>query len=83
MINYHVLTSPVYLGLYHQFDSISSTPNHVGSTQRTSFQGVSYQADASRSQGVPTKGIKRFTLIIAVTQFSPKLMVVGHHVFPV
>ena len=44
------------MGLYHQFDSISSTPNHVGSTQRTSFQGVSYQADASRSLGVSTKG---------------------------
>ena len=58
MINYHVLTSPAYLGLYHQFDSISSTPYHVGSTQRTSFQGVSYQADASRSLGVPTKGTK-------------------------
>ena len=61
MINYHVLTSPVYLGLYHQFDSISSTPNHVGSTQRTSFQGVSYQTDASRSLGVPTKGTKVHT----------------------
>ena len=61
MINYHVLTSPVYLGLYHQFDSILSTPNHVGSTQRTSFKGVSYQADASRSLGVPTKGTKVHT----------------------
>ena len=61
MINYHVLTSPVYLGFYHQFDSISSTPNHVCSTQRTSFQGVSYQADASRSLGVPTKGTKVHT----------------------
>ena len=61
MINYHVLTSPVYLGLYCQFDSISSTPNHVGSTQRTSFQGVSYQAGASRSLGVPTKGTKVHT----------------------
>ena len=61
MINYHVLTSPVYLGLYRQFDSISSTPNHVGSTQRTSFQGVSYQVDASRSLGVPTKGTKVHT----------------------
>ena len=49
------------MGLYHQFDSISSTPNHVGSTQRTSFQGVSYQADASRSLGVPTKGTKVHT----------------------
>ena len=56
MINYHVPISAVYVGLYHQFDSISSTPNHVGSTQRTSFQGVSYQADASRSLGVPTIG---------------------------
>ena len=82
MINYHVLTSPVYLGLYHQFDSISSTPNHVGSTQRTSFQGVSYQADASRSLGVVTKGTKVHT-DYSITQFSPKLMVVGHHVFPV
>ena len=61
MINYHVVTSPEYLGLYHQFDSISSTPNHVGSTQRTSFQGVSYQADASRLLGVPTKGTKAHT----------------------
>ena len=61
MINYHVLTSPVYLGLYHQFDSISSTPNYVGSTQRTSFQGVSCQADASRSLGEPTKGTKVHT----------------------
>ena len=60
MINYHVLTSPVYLGLYHQSDSISSTPYHVGSTQRTSFQGVSL-ADASRSLGVPTKGTKVHT----------------------
>ena len=56
MINYHVPISPVYVGLYHQFDSILSTPNHVGSTQRTSFQGVSYQADGSRSLGVSTKG---------------------------
>ena len=61
MINYHVLASPVYLGLYHQFDSISSTPNHVGSTQKTSFQGLSCQADASRSLGVPTKGAKFHT----------------------
>ena len=61
MINYHVLTSPVYLGPYHQFDSMSSNHNHVGSTQRTSFQGVSYQADASRSLGVPTKGTKVHT----------------------
>ena len=56
MINYHVPISPVYVGLYHEFDSISSTPNNVGSTQRTSFQGASYQADASRSLGVSTKG---------------------------
>ena len=56
MINCHVPICPVYVGLYHQFDSISSTPNHVGSTQRTSFQGVSYQADASRSLDVSTKG---------------------------
>ena len=32
MINYHVLTSPVYLGPYHQFDSMSSNHNHVRST---------------------------------------------------
>ena len=49
MINYHVLTSPVYLGPYHQFDSMSSNHNHVGSTPMASFQGVSYQADGSRS----------------------------------
>ena len=48
MINYHVLTSPVYLGPYHQFDSMSSNHNHVGSTPMASFQGVSYQADGSR-----------------------------------
>ena len=56
MINYHVPTSPVYVGPYHQFDSMSSSPSHVGSTPMPSFQGVSYQADASRSLGVPTKG---------------------------
>ena len=78
MINYHVLTSPVYLGFCHQFDSISSTPNHVGSTQRTSFQGVSYQADASRSLGVPTKETKVHT-----DYRSHPIQVVGHHVFPV
>ena len=49
MINYHVLTSPVYLGPYHQSDSMSSNHNHVGSTPMASFQGVSYQADGSRS----------------------------------
>ena len=49
MINYHVLTSPVYLGPYHQFDSISSNHNHVGSTPMASFKGASYQADGSRS----------------------------------
>ena len=49
MINYHVLTSPVYLGPYHQSDSMSSNYNHVGSTPMASFQGVSYQADGSRS----------------------------------
>ena len=55
------MLSPVYVGLYHQFDSISSNLNHVSSTQRSSFQGVSYQADASRSLGVPTKGTKVHT----------------------
>ena len=55
MINYHVPTSPVHVGPY-QFDSLSSTPNHVGSTPMASFQGVSDQADARRSLGVPTKG---------------------------
>ena len=49
MINYRVLTSPVYLGPYHQFDSMSSHHNHFGSTPMASFQGVSYQADGSRS----------------------------------
>ena len=49
MINYHVLTSPVYLGPYHHFDSMSSNHNHVGSTPMASFQGASYQADGSRS----------------------------------
>ena len=49
MINYHVLTSPVYLGPYHQSDSMSSNHNYVGSTPMASFQGVSYQADGSRS----------------------------------
>ena len=49
MINYHVLTSPVYFGPYHQFDSMSSNHNPVGSTQMASFQGASYQADGSRS----------------------------------
>ena len=49
MINYHVLRSLVYLGPYHQFDSMSSNHNHVGSTPMASFQGVSYQADGSRS----------------------------------
>ena len=48
MINYPVLTSPVYLGSY-QFDSISSNHNHVGSIPMASFQGASYQADGSRS----------------------------------
>ena len=82
MINYHVPTSPVYVGPYHQFDSMSSTPNHDGSTQRASIQGVSYQAIASRSLGLPTQGTNVHT-DLAVTQFSAKLMVVGHHVFPV
>ena len=54
MINYHVLTSPVYLGPYHQFDSMSSNHNHVGSTLMASFQGVSYQADGSRSSYFPS-----------------------------
>ena len=54
MINYHVLTSPVYLGPYHQFDSMSSNHNHVGSTPMASFQGVSYQADGSRSPYFPS-----------------------------
>ena len=54
MINYHVLTSPVYLGLYHQFDSMSSNHNHVFSTPMASFQGVSYQADGSRSSYFPS-----------------------------
>ena len=54
MINYHVLTSPVYLGPYHQFDSMSSNQNHVGSTPMASFQGVSYQADGSRSSYFPS-----------------------------
>ena len=49
MISYHVLTSPVYLGPYHQSDSMSSNHNQVGSTPMASFQGVSYQADGSRS----------------------------------
>ena len=49
MINYHLLTSPVYLGPYHQSDSMSSNHNHVGSTPMASFQGVSYQANGSRS----------------------------------
>ena len=49
MIKYHVLTSPVYLGPYHQFDSMSSNHNHVGSTPMASCQGVSYQPDGSRS----------------------------------
>ena len=49
MINYHVLTSPVYLGPYHQFDSMSSNHNHVCNTPMASFQGASYQADGSRS----------------------------------
>ena len=54
MINYHVLTSPVYLGPYLQFDSMSSNHNHVGSTPMASFQGVSYQADGSRSSYFPS-----------------------------
>ena len=58
MINYHVLTinmlSPVYLGPYHQFDNMSSNHNHVGSTPMASFQGVSYQADGSRSSYFPS-----------------------------
>ena len=37
MINYHVLTSPVYLGHFHQVDSMSSNHNHVGSTSMASF----------------------------------------------
>ena len=50
MINYHVPINPVYLGPYHQFnDSMSSAPEDVGSTPMASFQGVSYQADGSRS----------------------------------
>ena len=49
MINNHVLTSPVYFGPYHQFDSMSSNHNHVASTQMASFQGASYQADGIRS----------------------------------
>ena len=54
MINYHVLTSPVHLGPYHQFDSMSSNHNNVGSTPMASFQGVSYQADGSRSSYFPS-----------------------------
>ena len=51
MINYHVPKSPVCVGPYHQFDSLSLT-----STQWTSFQGVSYQANAGGSLGLPTQG---------------------------
>ena len=54
MINYHLLTSPVYLGPYHQSDSMSSNHNHIGSTPMASFQGVSYQADCSRSSYFPS-----------------------------
>ena len=54
MINYHVLTSPVYLGPYHPFDSMSSNHNHVGSRPMASFQGVSYQADGSRPSYSPS-----------------------------
>ena len=54
MINYHVLSSPVYLGPYHQFDSMLSNHNHVGSTPMASFQGASYQADGSRSSYLMT-----------------------------
>ena len=58
MIDYPVLSSPVYLGPYHQFnDSMSSAPEDVGNTPMASFQGVSNQADVSGSLGLPTQGI--------------------------